>query len=472
MVQQSRQLKMSFAGDGRLAEAMRSGQFCFLLEMNSPPGSQPLESYMAVATPLFKRVGALAGVHGVAVTDRWPTVLRRDPVDFSAQAAESSGKPVMMAISGRGTDLARAKTLLAEARAKGIRCFLAVTGDLLGQESADGVSDCYLDGVATGVVARQFGSDSWVGAAVNPYKYTCEGVFLQYAKLQRKVTHGAGFLVAQLGWDMKKAQELQWFLQMRELYLPMLARVVVMSQDDALKLADGFWPGVHVPIPLAAMMMREAEASPDSFLEAQLSRAALQIVGSRLLGYSGVQVAGVRTPNVLSQLVGRVQDCAADCPDYDAWLEAWHQRHGDISFGPGVSDVYPDPPYYLFPDLLQPGRRDYAPELTQPGYNTIAPPTLGDRWTRWLHRPTRPRLLREAARRISWRSEAEAAAASLCQGLLNRSCPKRLVYGACGGSSTDGLCEEGGHECFFHRVIRLANAANDLEAMENGEVAK
>lgn len=472
MVQQTRQLNMSFEGDGRLAAAMRSGQFCFLLEMNSPPSNQPLGSYMAAAAAIFKRVGTLSGVHGMAVTDRWPTVLRQDPVDFAAQAAESSGKPVLMAISGRGTDLTRAKTLLAEARAKGIRSFLAVTGDLPGKSGAESVPESYLDGVTTAVVARQFGADAWVGAAVNPYKYTCEGVFLQYAKLQRKITHGVGFLVAQVGWDMKKAQELQWFLQMRELYLPVLTRVALMSQDDALKLAEGFWPGVPVPIPLAALIMREAAGTADQFLEAQLSRAALQIVGSRLLGYSGVQVAGVRTPNLLAQVVDRVHDCAAECPDYDAWLAAWRQRHGDISFGPGVSDLHPDPPYYLFPDLLQPGRRDFNPELTQPGYNTIAPPTLGDRWTRWLHRPARPRPLREAVRRITFRSEAEEAAADLCQGLLNRSCPKRLVYGACGGSSTDGRCEDGDRECFFHRVIRLANAANDLEAMENGEVAK
>ena len=472
MVQQTRQLKMSFEGDGRLAAAMRAGQFCFLLEMNSPPSNQPLDSYMAAAAPIFKRVGTLPAVHGIAVTDRWPTVQRQDPVDFAAQAAESSGKPVLMAISGRGTDLTRAKTLLAEARAKGIRCFLAVTGDLLGKNGAEGVPTVYQDGVTTAVTAHQFGSDVWVGATVSPYKYTCEGVYLQYAKLQRKITHGAGFLVAQAGWDMKKAQELQWFLQMRELYPPVLARVVLMSQDDALKLAEGFWPGVPVPIPLAALIMREAAGTADQFLEAQLSRAALQIVGSRLLGYSGVQVTGVRTPNLLAQIVDRVHDCAAECPDYDAWLAAWRQRHGDISFGPGVSDLHPDPPYYLFPDLLQPGRRDFNPELTQPGYNTIAPPTLGDRWTRWLHRPARPRPLREAVRRITFRSEAEEAAADLCQGLLNRSCPKRLVYGACGGSSTDGRCEDGDRECFFHRVIRLANAANDLEAMENGEVAK
>ncbi len=471
MVQQTRQLNMSFEGDCRLASAMRSGQFCLLLEMNSPPSNQPLDSYMAAATPVFKQVGMLPGVHGIAVTDRWPTVQRQDPVDFAAQAMKGSGKPVLMTLSGRGTDLARAKTLLAEARAKGIRCFLAVTGDWLGKNGAEDVPTTYLDSVTTTVTACQFGSDAWVGAAVNPYKYTCEGVFLQYAKLQRKITHGADFLVAQVGWDMKKAQELQWFLQMRELYRPTLARVVLMNQDDALKLGEGFWPGVPMPIPLGALIMREAAGTADQFLEAQLSRTALQVVGFRLLGYSGVQVSGVRTPNLLAQLVDRVHDCTAECPDYDAWLEAWRQRHGDISFGPGASDLCPDPPYYLFADLQQPGRRDFDPELAQVSFNTIAPPTLGDRWTRWLHRPTRPRLIREAVRRLTFRSEVDEAAADLCQGLLNRSCPKGLVYGACGGASTDGRCEDGNLECFFHRVIRLASAANDLEALENGEVA-
>ena len=160
MIQQTRQLNMSFEGDCRLASAMRSGQFCFLLEMNSPPSNQPLDSYMAAAAPVFKKVGMLPGVHGIAVTDRWPTAQRQDPVDFAAEAMKSSGKPVLMTLSGRGADLARAKTLLAEARAKGIRCFLAVTGDWLGKNGAEGVPTTYLDSVTTTVTACQFGSDA------------------------------------------------------------------------------------------------------------------------------------------------------------------------------------------------------------------------------------------------------------------------------------------------------------------------
>lgn len=472
MVQSSRQLQMSFEGDQRLANRLRAGQFCVVLEVNSPPLNQPLDSCLANMNQIFQRVASLPAVQAVAVTDRWPTVDRQEPLIMAEKAAEETGKTVQLTISGLGADLSRTKTLLAEARAKAIRHFLLVTGDLYAKSDTAHEDAGWLDGVTIVEMSRQFGADMWNGAAVNPYKYTCEGVYLQYAKMQRKIQFGTDFLVAQAGWDMKKAQELQWFLQMRELYLPVMARTVLLGREEALHLADGLWPGVYVPIPLAALIIREANASEEAFWEAQLNRLALQMVGYWRLGYSGVQVTGVRHASHLAELLDRMQEHDANYPDYSSWREAWLELHGEISFGPGVSDIYPDPPYYMFKELMQPEVRDFVAGTIQPAFNTIAPPSWQDRWQGWLHRPTRPAMLQEMARKIARRSQEEAKQANFCQGLRNDSCPKRLIYGACGGSSTDGMCENGDKECFFHRVIRLANSNQSLESLESGGVTK
>ena len=53
-----------------------------------------------------------------------------------------------------------------------------------------------------------------------------------------------------------------------------------------------------------------------------------------------------------------------------------------------------------------------------------------------------------------------------CFYLDRRVCPKRLAYGACGGSTPDGRCEFEHAPCFFHRVLAVAEARQELDRLE------
>ena len=90
----------------------------------------------------------------------------------------------------------------------------------------------YMDSLDTLAAIKAFLPDVSLGAAVNPFKYTPEDQCLQYAKMFRKCAAGANFIVTQAGWDMKKYQELQWFMQMRELVKPVLARIAFLSFEQ------------------------------------------------------------------------------------------------------------------------------------------------------------------------------------------------------------------------------------------------
>ncbi|NLE55770.1 MAG: hypothetical protein GX617_12585, partial [Lentisphaerae bacterium] len=315
MAQQNRQLDMSFDGDQRLAEAFKLGHFITLLEVTTPAASQPIDSAAAVLQPLLKQASALDEINGITLSDRLPDGQRHDPAEFAQILLSSFDKSAVLTISGKGSSLDRAKTICAAAHGRGLRNVLAVTGDLPTQAAdttpAPPTPRPFLDSAEALRALYDFNRQLCLGAVVNPYKYTAQDQCLQYAKMLRKLRSGATFLVAQAGWDMKKSQELQWFMQMREMHEPIIARVIMFSREEALRLGEWRQPGITLPVPLAAQIMREATLQPSDYITAQIHRCALQIIGYRVLGYSGVQIAGCRDPKTLALLAAHCRELTA-----------------------------------------------------------------------------------------------------------------------------------------------------------------
>jgi methylenetetrahydrofolate reductase (NADPH) len=453
MAAQSRQLDMSFDGDQRLAESFRQGQFVTLLELNTPAANQAIDSAAALLQPLLKQAAALPEISGFTLNDRPLHEARHDQADFAQRLLRDFDKSAVLTFSGTDSDLDRVKAVCAAAHGLGLRNVLCVTGDLPASApttpaaaTAAAKPRAHLDSAEALRALASFNRQLCLGAAVNPYRYTAEDQCLQYAKMLRKLRSGARFLIAQAGWDMKKSQELQWFMQMRELHEPILARVIVFSQEEALRLGEWQQPGITLPVPLAAQIMREANCQPSDFLAAQARRCALQIIGYRVLGYSGVQLVGCRDPKLLSQLINQCREWTASCEDYPSWLEQWHKLHGAISFAPAPSEHHSGAPHYLFRNLLSPEQRDYVLDDRFLG-QFLDKPDLGDQWR--------------------FRMAKGHQGAASCFGLPYRSaCPKQLRYGPCGGSQSDGLCETGQHPCFFQRVLRLLAHNNAIQLLE------
>lgn len=452
MAQQNRQLDMSFDGDQRLAEAFKLGHFITLLEVTTPAASQPIDSAAAVLQPLLKQASALDEINGITLSDRLPDEQRHDPAEFAQILLSSFDKSAVLTISGKGSSLDRAKTICAAAHGRGLRNVLAVTGDLPTQAAdttpAPPTPRPFLDSAEALRALYDFNRQLCLGAVVNPYKYTAQDQCLQYAKMLRKLRSGATFLVAQAGWDMKKSQELQWFMQMREMHEPIIARVIMFSREEALRLGEWRQPGITLPVPLAAQIMREATLQPSDYITAQIHRCALQIIGYRVLGYSGVQIAGCRDPKTLAQLAAHCRELTATSDDYPSWLKQWQDLHGAISFAPAPTEHNAGPPHYLFRQLLNPQRRDYVPEDRFLG-QFLEKPDFADQWRFFM---------------AKWGRRDNG-----CFGLpYETACPKQLRYGPCGGSQCDGFCEAGHQPCFFQRVLRLLASHNAIQRLEEG----
>lgn len=465
---------MNFAAENSLAARLRSGTFSLLIEYDAPPSEQPFESATASGAALAGRAAAEDLVAGVAITDRLAGEDAHDPVAVAHAVADASeGKPLLLHISGKGSDENRIRDLLARAASSGIRNILAVTGDRSDRHPQRRLGRMpkhpagYHDSVATLQIAKDTGMGFHAAGGVNPYKYNPADQYLQYYKMMRKLAAGADFLVTQAGWDMKKLQELQWYLQMRETDVPVIARIALLSPNEIARIQDGLFPGVTVSRSFAAMLQRESSINATQSLAAQLQRIGLQIAGCRLLGYSGVQVRGIADDAVLQMVLSRAKQAMDQFRTYQEWLAAWNEFHAGLQFAPAMSA------YYVFAGLLSPDRQMYDASACKLTDRTFPAPAKRDLWRAAMMRHLQSRAwpdgMRTAVKKVLCGhcvtcSEDCRHAFYMCP----RACPKGLVHGACGGSGVTGDCEFGQGVCFFHRVLAVAAKRHELDLLEKG----
>lgn len=468
------QLKMNFSGENPLAAALRAGQFLLLVEQNTPPREQPFESALAPAVGVARSLAQVPAVVGLAVTDRLRAEDSHDPVDAGAALAEAAGKPCLLTLSGKGSSRDRLRDCLARAASRGLRNVLAVTGDrsdqhVLRRGPTGRVLPYpagYAESVATLRLIRGTTTNLYAGAGVNPYKYNAADQFLQYYKMLRKLNSGAEFLVTHVGWDMRKLQELQWYLQMREASYPVIARVALLSPADIQVIHDGPVPGVETARLFYAMLQRESSLSAAQCMAAQLHRIGLQVAGCKLLGYSGVQLVGLRDAKTSEMVLARIAEALGQYRSYPEWLAAWGEFHNFIDFAPR-----PDP-FYMFHNLGRPEQVYYRADTARPADHPWPHARTADRLRsclmRWATHPGMPETLTRAARFVACRGECRTRDCGFraCLHLCPRDCPKNLAAGACGGSAPDGTCEFGHAPCFFHRVVALAARRHELDRLE------
>lgn len=133
--------------------------------------------------------------------------------------------------------------------------------------------------------------DFFAGCVVSPFKKSKAEQLLQYAKLEMKVAAGANFIVTQLGYDMKKYQELLLFCKEKEISLPVLANVFIPNKTVARIMYEQKVPGIIFPESLLNTMSQDS-VNPGDKEEARLFRAANMISCLKSMGYDGIHLGG------------------------------------------------------------------------------------------------------------------------------------------------------------------------------------
>lgn len=466
-------LEMNLKEGNRFSDALRAGRFSLVLECvgGASDGGSLTEATRGRAEALARKAGSLPEIAGISVTDRMPVEDVEDPTVLAALYRKHSGKPVVLHLSGKGSDSERVHSLLTRSKTLGTQNILAVTGDRSVHHPNPGMlhqfpayEGGYQDSVRTLKTTENAAGDAYMGAVVNPHKYHPSDLYMQYFKAVRKLACGAEYLVAQAGWDIRKLQELQWFLQMRELDVPVLARVLLLNGATVRELPDSLPPGVTMSRSLAALFQREFSVNETQSLAAQIQRIALLAAGCRLLGYNGLQISGIHDPQTLEMVVRQIRTALENHTDYSRWLEAWNQHHAGIDFSPVPRA------FYFFRPTEEPLAM-YDPARCSVSESEFPRPRL---WERMRSRALSlllndmlPEGVRNRLSRILCRSCRPCTdILEDCEYLCISQCPKRLVHGPCGSGRPDGTCEFGKGPCFFHRVLSLAHARRHLDRLE------
>jgi methylenetetrahydrofolate reductase (NADPH) len=320
-------------------------------------------------------------------------------------------------------------------------------------------------------------ADFFLGVAISPFKRLERELIPQYLKLELKVRTGARFAITQVGYDVRKLDELLRYLELRGLSIPVLANVFLLRPGSARVLHAGEVPGVTVTDELLALVERQA-ASPDKGAAFLLELAAKQVAVARGLGYAGVYLGG----SMRHDDYGRVLELADSFGPDD-----WRDFVRDIRFSA------PDT-FWFFEDDPGTGLNRPVPRIrSRRGTGPFGGAPLGYRASRLVHdlafAPGTPgfRLAGAAYASVERLRLGHAAhvaeqavkiplydcrdcgdcslpeAAYLCP---ESQCAKNQRNGPCGGSR-DGECEIPGKPCLWARAYdRLRPYGEELSMLE------
>ena len=432
---------------------------------------------------------------GFAVTDRVVSDRDPDPIAAAAHLADQSGKQPLVHLSGKARDIDDYAQVLSRLHEQGLENVLIISGDRLKETPREGRAR-YLESVCAIDAARRERPNLLIATAVNPFKYREEDAMAQLFKLNKKARAGADFAIAQIGWDMQKYHEVLEWIDTRGAALPLVANIMPLTAPRARYIRQNQLAGVTITDSLLAMLEHEEKALVDRGAARALRRAALQIIGVKLMGCAGVQITGIHATEKLTALQREVMKASEQCGDEVTWQRAWLESLA-LPEG-GCADPAPHAAWRVGKAALVTGGltaeattplSPVAVDLPQRRRNKFRYQVMSQIHRFWFERGPGAHLLGFFSKPVRQRHSApdrvlagiERAIKSPLFGCENcgtcrlaatqyvcpETCPKGLANGPCGGTN-DNLCEFRDRECIHsvkYRIARDAGVVDELDAL-------
>ncbi len=166
-------------------------------------------------------------------------------------------------------------------------------------------------------------TDFFLGCVVTNHKRHEREVVPQYLKLRKKAQAGARFAINQIGWNVRKDDELLRWTRKEALPLSLLANVYVLTAGAARVFRAGRIPGVVMNDGLAELVERYA-AGEDKGRRFFVELAAKHLAVVRGLGFDGAYLGG----HVPAETLLEVLDTAGSYGESD-----WHELSRELHFG-------------------------------------------------------------------------------------------------------------------------------------------
>lgn len=482
----------------RYREMLTSGRFYYGAEVvttRGPVAADAPQSFLGMARALLDdpRIG------WISVTDS-PGGTPMLPPDWLAGQVADRGKQVVVHLTCKDLNRNGLETAAWRYASEGFSNILAITGDYP-TTGFGGLPEPVFDtdsiGLITLLQAMNDGlqvpgrrgnletlpkADFFIGCAVSPFKRFERELMPQYYKLLRKVRCGARWVIPQLGYDMRKFNEIKLFLAARgHGQIPVIGNVYLLNKGVARVFHSGKLAGCVVTEELLNQCENYA-SGPDKGQKFFRELAAKQLAVFKGLGFAAGYLGGISKAETFGEIIDLAESFGQD---------DWRDFIKEIQFSqPGEFFLFEHDPQTGLSDPTQINRQ-YLQSLQRPGSSKEV--TLGYRLSRLVHRLafTRDKGLYGFMRRLFTRWDKKPGMTGrLALGVERTS--KRLLYGCedcgdcslpecaylcprhscskCGrngpcGGSAGGRCELDDKECFWARVYERLKSYGEAETM-------
>lgn len=465
------QLEMNFNGnEGNIFRSrLETGDFQILAEIPLPEGESSSDEINGRYADFEYLVLGRKTPASLAFTTE--NLTSTDPVLFASAICKTDRDRHLIYLSGRDRTKQQIFEMARLATGEGFKNFCCVSGKPLPGEDARKSSErLFTESPCTLEELRDnFGNSILTGAVVNPYKYTADALCTQFFKLIRKVNAGASFVVTQFGWDILKLQELRWNLFQRSCHIPSIARLLFLSQDKAKELCEGTVPGVQISPDMAYILRRELQYTRPQFEAAQIRQLQLYAAGARLIGYSGIQIAGADSPDKLEMLLDKIDEALLEFKDFNTWCSAYRQYYERLDMAP-----YPHR-FYLFENLLSSALPPEPPPFAAADFTACNGKELF-RYRLGKLLCGHATELPASEKRLTKKMLFGCKSCNRCRlpqtlYICPETCPIHRANGPCGEIRVDGTCPfDHQQECIYMRQLRLVNRLRCYPALEEGVV--
>jgi methylenetetrahydrofolate reductase (NADH) len=323
----------------------------------------------------------------------------------------------------------------------------------------------------------------FLGCVVTNHKRREREVVPQYFKLRKKVAAGAQFVINQIGWDVRKDDELLRWIKRERLPLRALANVYLLSRTAARAFHRGKIPGVVVTDELLELVEHHG-ASPDRGRSFFVELAAKHVAIARGLGFDGVYLGG----HMPAATFGEILDRAAAFRD--DWRELAREIHypfsdefyffeADTETGLSsdiVNAAYLESKRERKTDLRVPVKYRFSRLLHTAAFEPSAPLfPAGRAFYRSVEKSAATRKLAHAAEQAAkvplfgCRDCGDCSLPDIAYVCPESQCAKNQRNGPCGGTR-EGLCEVYDTECIWSQAYERLKAYGEEESMLDGPV--
>lgn len=465
MTPNSGQLEMTFApGENTFKNNLDKGIFTLLIEHDSPGADIAPEEAGRRLVLLDQAVQRASEIMptGLAITDQYNFSHSHRAAEYAGALPPERRNAHLIYLSGRETTFERMVELIQLCRNAGIRNLVPVSGDFHNNMTRN----VFTEDVRTIKWIKENYPDASPGAVVNPYKYRADIQFAQFFKFIKKLKTGSGFVVTQAGWDMRKLQALKWYMEYRNLDFPVIARLMLLTPRSLEQIRNGTFPGITVSPDFEAILHNELAFSAKQFEAAQWRRLELQAAGCKFLGFSGIQIAGVDTPDKIRLTAMRIKAALREFSSFEQWVEEYCAYQAKAEMAPTPNS------FMMFEGLLS--RQYFDPTVKFCRNGLFSGVKMQDRLLYFIKSMLFKHCdgQRPSGRRILKKILAGCSACGQCRlhdtaFICTEKCPKKLANGPCGGVRQNGRCEISSAMCVHSKITAIREWRHDPDKLED-----